>query len=90
VTALAGFTTICHAHETSDGAPPAPHSPTDCPICPLCVSLSAPVLAILAPLSVPAPPGIVVARAAVPPPATAPPTTVAFAARPRGPPAVLT
>jgi hypothetical protein len=88
--ALIDLTTICNGHEASDKAPPAPHSPAGCLICPLCVSLSTPALAILTPLSGPAPPGIAVARGAVSPPATAPPTTVLFAARPRGPPAILT
>jgi hypothetical protein len=88
--ALAGAMAICHADETSDQAPPAPHHPTDCPICPLCVSLSAAAFALSARAALPAPRVVVVARAAVLPPAIAPPAIVVFAARPRGPPAILT
>ena len=88
--ALTDLTTICHGHETSDKAPPAPHSPAGCLICPFCVSLSAPALAILTPLPELTPPGIGVARGAVTPPATAPPAIIVIAARPRGPPAILT
>ena len=89
--ALADATTICHPHETSDEAPRAPHSPADCPICPLCVSLSVPGLTIAAGPSLSVPPVVMVARAAVLPPATAPPSsTVALAAGPRGPPHSLT
>jgi hypothetical protein len=88
--ALAGATTICHADETSDSAPPAPHHPADCPICPLCASLSAAAFALSVPAALPVPRVVAVARAAVLPPSTAPPAIVVLAARPRGPPAILT
>jgi hypothetical protein len=86
---IAGATTICHAHETSDEAPASPHSPSDCLFCPLCVSLSAPALATMALPQLPRPLMVVVARAAILPPSTAPPITVVLAARPRGPPNFL-
>jgi hypothetical protein len=88
--ARAVVTTICHADETSDPAPPAPHHPPDCPICPFCASLSAPAFALSVCAAQPAPRVVVVARAVVLPPATARPTKVALAARPRGPPTILT
>ena len=90
VTALGDATTICHTDETSDRAPPVPHHPADCPICPLCVSLSAPAFALTAHPTLPTPRVIVVARSVVLPPATAPPAIVVLAARPRGPPTILT
>jgi len=86
---LAGATAICHADETSDQAPPAPHHPADCPICPLCVSLSGPAFALTAHPALPTPRVVMVAPAVVLPPATAPPSTVVLAARPRGPPTIL-
>jgi hypothetical protein len=88
--ALAGATTICHADETSGEAPPTPHNPADCPICPLCVSLSGPALALTTHPPLPTPHMVVVAPVVVLPPATAPPATVVLAARPRGPPIILT
>jgi hypothetical protein len=89
VAAIADATTICHAHETSDEAPPAPHNPPACPICPLCVSLSGAAFALTPHRTLPTPRVVVVAPAVVLPPATAPPTTVVLAARPRGPPTIL-
>ncbi len=88
--AIADATTICHAHETSDQAPATPHNPADCPICPLCVSLSAAAFAIMADPVLPTPRLVIVAPAVILPPATAPPATLVLAARPRGPPALLT
>jgi hypothetical protein len=88
--ALAGAIAICHADETSDEAPPTPHNPADCPICPLCMALSGPVLALTTHQALPTPRVVVVAPAVILPPATAPPSTVVLAARPRGPPAILT
>jgi hypothetical protein len=87
---IADATTICHAHETSDQAPVPPHNPTDCPICPLCVSLSAAAFAIAADPALPTPRIINVAPTVILPPATAPPAILVLAARPRGPPAILT
>jgi hypothetical protein len=88
--ALAGATAICHADETPDEAPPTPHNPADCPICPLCVALSGPAFALTTHQALPTPRVVVVAPAVVLPPATAPPSTVELAARPRGPPTILT
>jgi hypothetical protein len=88
--ALGDATTICHAHETSDEAPPVQHHPSDCLICPLCVSLSSTAFALSAHSALPAPRVIVAARAFILPLATAPPATIIFAARPRGPPTILT
>jgi len=90
MTALGDVTAICHADETSDQAPPVPHHPADCPICPLCVSLSAAAFAIMADPVLPTPRLVIVAPAVILPPATAPPATLVLAARPRGPPALLT
>jgi hypothetical protein len=90
VAALADASTICHVDETTDQAPTAPHHPADCPLCPLCVSVSAPAFALAADPVLPTPPVVAVAAAVVLPPATAPPVTVVLAARPRGPPNILT
>jgi hypothetical protein len=87
---LANATTICHSDETSDQAPVAPRHPADCPICPLCVPLSAPGIALTVQVALPAPRVMVIARSVVLPPATAPPAIVVSAARPRGPPTILT
>lgn len=89
-TALAYASTICHVDGTSDQTLPAPHHPADCPICPLCTSFSSPAFSLAAHPVLPAPREVaVVAASVVPPPATAPPTLVALAARPRGPPTIL-
>jgi hypothetical protein len=90
VAALADASTICHVDETTDQAPTAPHHPADCPLCPLCVSVSAPAFAPAADPVLPTPRVVAVAPAAVLPPATAPPATIILAARPRGPPTILT
>ena len=87
--AIADATTICHAHETSDQAPAAPHNPADCPICPLCISLSGTAFAITADPVLPTPRSIEVAPTIILPPATAPPSIPVLAQKPRGPPAVL-
>jgi hypothetical protein len=90
VATLTNAATICHADETSDQAPPAQHHPASCPICPLCVSLSAPALALAIHPALPTPSVIIAACSVVLPPATAPPAIDVLAARPRGPPAILT
>jgi hypothetical protein len=79
---------ICHTGIPGD-EPTAPHHPDDCLMCPLCVSLVA--FSITLPVGQFLPPNqvIVVARAAIPPPSTAPPGAVALAAQPRGPPSLI-
>lgn len=84
-----GAAAICHAADTSDEAPPVPHHPSDCLVCPLCISLAAPAFAPPTGSVLPAPRVVVIARAAILPPATAPPVAVRLAARPRGPPSIL-
>ena len=85
--ALEAAATICHT-----GAPPdqAPSHPGDCLVCPLCVSRAASVFVPQSSPSVPAPRVVAIARAAVPPPSTAPPGAVNHAERSRGPPETLT
>src|SRR5579864_2942070 len=90
IASLANAVTLCHSDNPSGEAPSAPHHPADCPICPLCVPLSAPTLALTVQPVLPVPRLVVVARSVVLPPATAPPAIVVSAARPRGPPAILT
>lgn len=90
VAALADATTICHTDGQSHQTPSPSHHPSDCLICPLCVSLSAPAFATPEHPTLPAPRVIVAARTFILPLTTAPPTTVIFAARPRGPPTILT
>ena len=82
---------ICHTEDGGAGRTPAtpmPHGQA-CLVCPLCVFAATPALT---PLSfVPLAPRIIfVARAAIPPPPTAPPSARPRAALPRGPPSVLT
>ncbi len=85
---LAAATTLCHidGDETGGQVPGPPHLP-DCLICPLCVAIaSAATLLPAVGATVPKPHSAIIARAAVPPPATAPPSTVRFVAQPRAPP----
>lgn len=85
---LAAATTLCHidGDETGGQVPGPPHLP-DCLICPLCVAIaSAATLLPADGTTVPTPLSAIIARAAVPPPATAPPPTPRFAAQPRAPP----
>ena len=80
---------ICHAADTSDDTPPVPHHPPDCLVCRLCISLAAPAFALPTGSVLPAPHVVAIPRAAILPPATAPPVAVTLAARPRGPPGIL-
>ena len=85
---LAAATTLCHVdgNDTGGQVPGPPHLP-DCLICPLCAAIaSAATLLPADGTTVPAPPYSIIAKAAVPPPATAPPPTPRFAAQPRAPP----
>lgn len=85
---LAAATTLCHidGDETGGQVPGPPHLP-DCLICPLCVAIaSAATLLPAVGATVPKPHSAIIARAVVPPPATAPPSTARFAAQPRAPP----
>ena len=83
---LADVTTLCQ-HDGNPVAPPAPgHQMPDCQLCLVCHGvLGAFGLPTAAPV-LPEPLTIRVARAAVLPPATAPPLRFVTAARPRGPP----
>lgn len=83
---LADATVLC-AHDASDN-PPAHHPPA-CPLCVFCHNAAAPVgLPAVAP-ALPALRVLWIARAAVSPPATAPPPRVVLAAQPRGPPPLV-
>ena len=86
---LAAATTLCHidGDETGGQVPGPPHLP-DCLICPLCVAIASAATLLLPAVgaTVPKPHSAIIARAAVPPPATAPPSTARFAAQPRAPP----
>jgi hypothetical protein len=82
--AVAGV--LCHS---DDDTPPA-HGPahsSDCLVCPLCVTLHAQqvVLASAAPEPTP-PPALVMRRAELPPPSTAPPAPHRPPSQPRAPP----
>jgi hypothetical protein len=88
--ALDGATTICHVDGNSHQEPPARHYPADCTVCPLCTTLNPSAFALPAGLASLPPPVLVVAEAVVLPPPTAPPSIVVLAARPRGPPIILT
>jgi len=80
---------LCHSDDGADSTPappPQPH-PANCPICPHCAPLA--VHAALPAVSPTPPPdrsALVIARAAMPPPATAPPLAETYTARPRAPP----
>ena len=86
--ALIQAATICHGDTGADsGQLPAPAHHSDCVLCPLCVSATGTV-ALLAPTdpALPARKTLVIARAAITPPTTAPPASPRFAAQPRAPP----
>lgn len=81
---------ICHSgEETDDPAQPRQHDPADCALCTICVSLTAQPAPVLSGSPVlPPPRGVLVARTAVLPPATAPPAAVRLSAQPRAPPSL--
>ncbi len=81
---LLGAGDICHG----GSAPLAPgqHQPPDSSLCPFCAVLAAPAPIPAAAPKVPLPSGAILARAAVLPPATAPPPGRAVRPQPRGPP----
>jgi hypothetical protein len=87
VVSLENATVLCQ-HDTTAPTPHAPpHQLPDCSLCFLCHSASAPAGLTTGPPMLPAPRSLLVARAAVPPPATAPPPRFVNAANPpRGPP----
>jgi len=83
---LADVTVLCH-HDGGLDAPPAPtHQAPDCLLCFFCHAAMGPAGLIAAAPLLPAPRATWIARAAIPPPATAPPLRIVLAARPRGPP----
>jgi len=83
---LADVTTLCQ-HDGNPVAPPAPgHQMPDCQLCVVCHGASGPFGQLAAALMLPQPATIGIARAAILPPATAPPLRLVAAARPRGPP----
>jgi hypothetical protein len=67
-------------------APPHRHHAIDCALCPLCAAMATHGVILSAAPSLPAPPAAIAARAALPPPARAPPAQPRRAALPRGPP----
>jgi|HubBroStandDraft_1064217.scaffolds.fasta_scaffold91567_2 hypothetical protein len=83
---LADVTVLCH-HDGGSDAPPAPaHQAPDCLLCFFCHGAMGSAGLIAAAPTLPTPSTTWIARAAMPPPATAPPLRVVLAARPRGPP----
>jgi hypothetical protein len=83
---LADVTTLCQ-HHGNPGTPPAPfHQMPDCQLCLVCHSMSGPPGLLTATPALPQPMSIRIARAAILPPATAPPLHFVTAAQPRGPP----
>lgn len=80
---------ICHVGVADDAggtAPAAPHHGADCALCPLCTALAA-VAVLPAPGPSLPPAAVVLARAAAPMAARAPPASAVFAATyPTGPP----
>ena len=74
-------------HDGSAGSPPAPsHQSPDCLVCFFCHNVEVPAGIAASPPLLPAPSTVRIARAAVLPPATAPPLRFVLAAHPRGPP----
>jgi hypothetical protein len=83
---LADVTVLCQ-HDGGTPTPKAPaHSSPDCLVCFFCHGVAGPLGLLAAPPMLPAPSAITIARAAILPPATAPPLRIVLAARPRGPP----
>jgi hypothetical protein len=83
---LADVTTLCH-HDGNPSAPGAPaHQAPDCQLCIVCHGATGPAGLLTAAPMLPEPTTILIARAVVLPPATAPPPRFVTAARPRGPP----
>jgi hypothetical protein len=83
---------LCHDEDDVDESAPQPqeqphHHAPDCVICPLCVALNAAPAALLSTApALPPPRAAQIARAAVLPPATAPPVRGRLSAQPRAPP----
>jgi hypothetical protein len=83
---LADMTVLCQ-HNGNPDAPPAPlHQMPDCQLCFFCHGMTGPVGLLAAAPMLPTPTTMPIGRAAVLPPATAPPLRFVTAARPRGPP----
>jgi hypothetical protein len=83
---LADVTTLCQ-HDGNPVAPPAPaHQMPDCQLCVVCHGASGAFGLLTAVPALPQPTTIAIQRAAILPPATAPPLRFVIAARPRGPP----
>jgi hypothetical protein len=86
VVSLADATVLCH-HDGNPDSPPAPaHQSPDCLLCFFCNGAMGPAGPLATTPLLPAPRSVWVARAAIPPPSTAPPLRLVLAARPRGPP----
>lgn len=83
---IAGVGMLCHTDDS--GAPSkAPGHPADCPVCPLCVALHAPAVTLVSAVAAPMPPvTVVVLKAELPPPSTAPPAAYRPPSQPRAPP----
>ena len=85
---LATAGALCHTDDDTGGAPSqAPAHPADCPLCPLCITahVQAAALGSAAPILTP-PAVLAIARAELPPPATAPPAPHRPPGQPRAPP----
>ncbi|HEX3576509.1 MAG TPA: hypothetical protein VHU42_18070 [Rhodopila sp.] len=81
-----GTEILCHPPAGSGGTP-APMHPFDCLMCPFCVALHAPAAVLVSDVSVLAPSALVVLlRAELPPPSTAPPSPRRAPSQPRAPP----
>jgi hypothetical protein len=85
---LAGYGVICHAEDSTDGAPTPRHKAPDCQLCPLCTAFSTPAAMLVDRPFVPPPVAIAGPVAAPRPPSTAPPAARLLDARPRGPPSL--
>jgi hypothetical protein len=83
---LSDVTEFCH-HDGDPGAPAAPaHQSPDCLVCFFCHNATGSVGPIADAPLLPAPTAEPVVRAAILPPATAPPLRIVLSANPRGPP----
>jgi hypothetical protein len=83
---LADVTVLCQ-HDGNPAAPAAPpHQSPDCLLCFFCHHAGGPAGVIAAAPMLTPPQAMMLARAAILPPATAPPVRIVLAAGPRGPP----
>jgi hypothetical protein len=86
---LADVTVLCQ-HDSDPNAPPAPaHQSPDCLLCFFCHSATSPAGLIATVPILPKPSTVLIARAVILPPATAPPLRLGLAAQPRGPPILV-